>query len=93
VIGVVEAGAEASTGGVRGSAGSVGGAGVGVVTVGSDGGGGAGGSGTDGTVTVGRLAVGGGGSWPALVPAQAPSRPRTSSVGRRRRIDRCRMCS
>jgi hypothetical protein len=74
---------DASTGGAGGSTGGVGGTGVGtgVVTVGSEGGGGAGGTGRDGTVTVGRLTSGGGGSWPALVPAQAPSSPRTSSVG------------
>lgn len=70
----------------------------GVITVGSGGGGGAGGRGAGGTVTVGgkgtvgRVTVGGGGSCPALVPAQAPSRPRTRRVGSRTGIDRFRIC-
>jgi hypothetical protein len=87
-----------STGGLGGSTGGFGVDGTitgGAVTVGGDGsggGGGAGGRGAGGTVTVGRLNVGGGGSCPALVPAQAPSRPKTKSVGSRTGIDRFRIC-
>jgi hypothetical protein len=84
---------EASTGSAGGSTGVLGGVGVGtgVVTAGCDGVGGAGGTETDGRVTVGRLTSGGGGSWPALVPAQAPRSPRTSSA--KRGTDPLRMCS
>lgn len=76
----------ASTGGFGGSTGGFGGAGTGgVETVGTGGGGG---SGAGGTVTVGTLTVGIGGTCPRLVPAQAPSSPRTSKVGTRTGTDR-----
>jgi hypothetical protein len=64
---------------------------VGVVTVGTGGGAGAGGKGAGGTVTVGRLTVGTGGTWPMLVPAQAPSPARMRNVGSRTGTDRFRI--